>query len=118
MICIYTWTRNNITLQLLLLFYFILMRPFTLSRNIDDVFSYNHLALMSIRSRSRVKEYMILTRADTLFINNYIRSLINNILKHILMVKTRLEPTSYCFCGRRLSQVSLKVSYNEEDNVH
>ena len=30
-----------------------------------------------------VKEAIVLTRADNLFIHNYLRSLLNNILKHI-----------------------------------
>ena len=45
---------------------------------------------------------MVLTRSDHLFIHNYIRSLLNNILRPILqnelMVRTRLEPVSYCLC--------------------
>ena len=36
----------------------------------------DHLALMSLRSRSHVKTSMVLTRADQLFIHNYIRSYI------------------------------------------
>ena len=39
------------------------------------------MALMSLRSRSRVKASMVLTRADHLFIHNYIRSLLNNYFK-------------------------------------
>ena len=35
---------------------------------------------MSLRSRSHVKASMVLTRADHLFIHNYIRSLLNNIV--------------------------------------
>ena len=35
---------------------------------------------MSLRSRSRVKAYMVLTIADHLFIHNYIRSLLNIIV--------------------------------------
>ena len=42
------------------------------------------MAIMSIRSRSHVKASMVLTRADHLFIHNYIRSLLNNILRPIL----------------------------------
>ena len=60
------------------------------------------MALMSLRSRSIVKAFMVLTRADHLFIHNYIRSLLNNILRPILqnelMVLTRVEPVSYCLC--------------------
>ena len=51
------------------------------------------MALMSLRSRSHVKSYIVLTRDDHLFIHNYIRSLINIICRPILMVRTRLEPT-------------------------
>ena len=39
---------------------------------------------MSLRSRSHVKASMVLMRADHLFILNYIRSLLNNILRPIL----------------------------------
>ena len=46
--------------------------------------NYNHMALMSLQSRSRVKTSMVLTRADHLCIHNYIRSLLNNILRPIL----------------------------------
>ena len=53
--------------------------PFIPSRNLDEVFTYNHMTLMSLRSRSHVKASMVLTRADYLFIHNYIRSLLNNI---------------------------------------
>ena len=51
---------------------------------------------MSLRSRSNVKASVVLTRADHLFIHNYIRSLLNNIVRPILMVQTRLEHASYC----------------------
>ena len=65
---------------------FIWWSPFIPSRNLDEVFTYNHIymALMSLRSRSHVKASMVLTRADHLFIHNYIRSLLNNILRPIL----------------------------------
>ena len=39
------------------------------------------MALMSLRIRSHVKESMVLTRADNLFIHNYIRSILNIILR-------------------------------------
>ena len=48
------------------------------------------MALMSLRNRSRVKVSIVLTIADHLFIHN-IRSLLNIILRPILMVRTRLE---------------------------
>ena len=40
-----------------------------------------YMALMSLRIRSHVKASMVLTRADHLFIHNYIRLLLNNILR-------------------------------------
>ena len=46
---------------------------------------YIYMALMSLRSRSHVKASMVLTRTDHLFIHNYIRSLLNNILRPILL---------------------------------
>ena len=64
-----------------------------------SLISYNHMTLMSLRSRSHVNASMVLTRADHLFIykciDNYIRSLLNIISRPILMVRTRLEPVSY-----------------------
>ena len=62
--------------------------------NLNNVLTYNHMALMSLRSRSRVKASMVLTRADHLFIYNYIRSRLNNILIHILFVGKGLELVS------------------------
>ena len=53
---------------------------------------------MSLRSHSHVKASMVLTRADHLFIHNYIRSLINIIVRPILLVRTGLEPAYYCAC--------------------
>ena len=45
---------------------------------------YAYIALMFLRSRSHIKASMVLTRADHLFIHNYIRSLLNNILRPTL----------------------------------
>ena len=55
------------------------------------------MALMSLRSQSHVKASMVLTKAEHLFIHNYIRSLLNNIVRPILMVRTRLGhvPTAW-----------------------
>ena len=50
------------------------------------------MALMSIVIRSHVKASVVLTRADHLFIHNYIRSLLHTIVRPIVMVRTRLEP--------------------------
>ena len=58
--------------------------PFIPSRNLDEVFTYNQMALMSLRSF--VMAITFLTKADHLFINNYIRSLLNTIVRPILMV--------------------------------
>ena len=43
------------------------------------------MALISLPSRSHVKASMVLIRVDYLFIHNYIRSLLNNILKQTLL---------------------------------
>ena len=53
------------------------------------------MALLSLRSHSHVKASVVLTKANHLFIHNYIRSLLNNILRPILMVRTGLEPCPY-----------------------
>ena len=42
------------------------------SRNLDEVFTYNHIDIMSLHSCSHVKASMVLTRADYLFLHNYI----------------------------------------------
>ena len=42
---------------------------------------------MSLRSRSHIKAFVVLTRADHLFIHNYIKSILNIILRPILMVR-------------------------------
>ena len=60
------------------------LNPFISSRNLDEVFTYKNMALISFRSLSHVKASMVLTRDDHLFIHNYIRSLLNNILRPIL----------------------------------
>ena len=52
---------------------FIWWSPFIPSWNLDEVFTYKHMALISLRSQSHVKASMVLTRADNLFILNYIR---------------------------------------------
>ena len=48
--------------------FFIWWSPFIPSRNLDEVFTYNHLAIMYFRSRSHVKASMVLTIADHLCI--------------------------------------------------
>ena len=55
---------------------------------------------MSLRSRSHIKKsmgFMVLTRFDHLCINYYIRSLLNIILRPILMVRMGLKP-AYTAC--------------------
>ena len=91
---IITYNCNNTYIYIYIFFY--LMESFHPFRNLDEVFTYNHMALMSLRSLSHVKASMVLTRADQLFIHNYIRSFLNNILRPILIVLTRFELTSYC----------------------
>ena len=51
--------------------------PLILYMNLDDVFTYNHMDLISLRIHSHDKASMVLTRADHLCIHNYIRSLLN-----------------------------------------
>ena len=53
------------------------------------------MAIISLRSRSHVKASVVLTRADHLFIHNYIISLLNIILISIVMVLRWHEPVSY-----------------------
>ena len=53
------------------------------------------MALMSLRSHSYVKASMVLTRTDHLFIHHYIRSLLNNMLIPICIVRTGLESVPY-----------------------
>ena len=66
--------------------------PVIPSRNLDEVFTYNHMALITLRIRSHVKEYIVLTRVDHLCKNNnYIRLFLNIILRPLLMVRTRLD---------------------------
>ena len=77
----------KLIIYILLLLFCIWWSPFIPSRNLYEVFTYNliiYMALMFLRSRSHVKASMVLTRADNLFIHNYIRSLPNNILRPIL----------------------------------
>ena len=83
--------RVYLLLFLLLLFY--VMESFHPIQE-DEVFTYTHMALISLRSRSRVKASMVLTRDDHLFIHNYVelRSHLNNIIIPILMFRMRLEP--------------------------
>ena len=52
------------------------------------------MALMSLRTLSHVKESILLTRADNLYVHNYIRSLLNIILRTISLVRMRLEHVS------------------------
>ena len=77
---------------LLLIFCF----PFIPFRNLDEVFTYNNMAQISLRNHFLVMSSMVLTKSDHLIIHNYVRSLLNSILIHILMVWTRLEPVTYC----------------------
>ena len=51
---------------------------------------------MSLRSSFRLNASVVLTRADHLFIHNYMRSLLNSILRPILTLRKRLEPVLVC----------------------
>ena len=97
---------------------FIWWSPFIPSRNLDEVFTYNHMALISLRSPSHVKALVVLTRSDHICINNFIISLLNIILRPILMVQTRLEPVSYCLCVWLLSQLSHVGSFHTHTHTH
>ena len=61
---------------LIFLVWFLFRFPVIPSRNLYEVFTYNHMVLMSLRNRSCVKISIYLTRADNLCINKYIRSLL------------------------------------------
>ena len=56
----------------LLLYLYFWWSPFIPFRNLDEVFTNKHMALMSIIIRSRVNASMVLTIAYHLFIHNYI----------------------------------------------
>ena len=66
--------------------------PFIPPRNLDEDFTFNHMALIFLRSGSRIKSPMVLTIADHLFIYNHIRELLNIILRPILLVRTGSNP--------------------------
>ena len=53
------------------------------------------MALIYIRSHSHVKASLVLMRADHLFINKYIRSLLNYYFKTILLVWEGFGTRSY-----------------------
>ena len=55
-----------------------------------------HISLMSLRSPSHFKASMVLTITDYLFIHNYIRSLLNFILKPISIIQAGLESMTVC----------------------
>ena len=81
------------------------------SWNLDEVFTYNHIALMYLRSRYRVKASVVLMNADNLCIHNYIVSLLNITLRPILMVRTGLEHASYFLFLYCLSKLIHTDSY-------
>ena len=70
-------------LLLLLLFWWNSFIPY---RKLDEVFTYNHMDLMYFQICSHIRASIVLTRADHLFINNYIRLLLNIILRPIFMI--------------------------------
>ena len=41
-------------------YFYLFLSPFIPSRNVDDVFTYNHMALMSLRSHSHIKASIVL----------------------------------------------------------
>ena len=74
---------------------------------------------MSLRSRSHVKASMVLTRAVHLFIHNYIRSLLNIILRPIVMVRTGLisRPTARVSVALTNRATQAVNRYTHGDNV-
>ena len=76
---IHTHTCIHIPICTVFYRYFVILywSPFIPSRNLDYVLTYNHV---------------VVTRADHLYIQNDIRSLLNLILRHFVMVRTKLEP--------------------------
>ena len=69
---------------------------------------------MSLRSRSHVKASMVLTRADHLFIHNYIRSLLNNILSPTACVSDALttEPHRQVYMLKPINFSYSNISYH------
>ena len=49
------------------------------------------MTLISLRNCYHVNSSMVLTRANHLFIHNYIRSLFNIILRHVLLAQTMID---------------------------
>ena len=50
-----------------------------------------YMALISLRIRSHVNVSMVVMRADHLFIHNYIRSLLNNILRRYFIKLSNIQ---------------------------
>ena len=84
--------KSNLLMYIL---FFILIELFISYSNLDVFLTYNHVALRFLRSSYNVKVSMVLTIADNLFLHNYIKSLLNIILKPILFTRTELKPASY-----------------------
>ena len=61
--------------------------PLIPSRNLDEGFSYNEIAIISLRSHPHV-----ITKADNYFIHNYIRLILNIIL--LIRKRLDLHPTT------------------------
>ena len=60
---------------IIFIYIYIWWSPFISSRNLDEVFTYNHMALMSLQIRSHIKVSTVLTRSDHLFIHMYMYNL-------------------------------------------
>ena len=67
-------------------------------KNIYAVFTYNHMALMSIKNRSHVNTSIDLTRADHFVYTIIYDHFYIYYCKLILMVRMRFEPVPYCLC--------------------
>ena len=52
----------------IVIFILLLWSPFLPPMNLDTVLTYNHIALISLRRRSRINASMVLMRSDHLYI--------------------------------------------------
>ena len=58
---LYLLTINSIVIDIFILLLLISFIPTT---NLDEAYTYSHMALMSLRSHYSYKAYMVLTRSD------------------------------------------------------
>ena len=75
LIYVYIYIYIYIYIYTYILLLLLLWSLFIPSRNLDDVFTYNHIALISLRSHYHSNASTVLTKADRLFQHIFIRSL-------------------------------------------